>query len=170
MKTEIEKELSILKGLELAAASRAANMIYLKFGKLTYIGKRGIIGEYGLHLQIPWRFANEFAVIVGDGDMYEHINEDGKYYEDYDWDEEGNLCDFKIQTLIIPNRHKVMDIVADNYGGFEILFSSNIKLSVFPNLTANHEYSEFWRLLYPDREKNHFVIGSFGIEEPDDSV
>jgi hypothetical protein len=169
LKEEIERYFQQLIGLRLTKTTRAAAMESLKFGHLLQVDKLGEefeIGEFALHLQCPWRFTNDTKILVGSNDLFEPTHENAEFDESFDWDTpNGNLRDFKLHEIISTKDLIVNSIVADDYGGFELLFDSNIKLYVFPADSKVGEYSEFWRLL-DNRpiNKGHFVVSNSGVE------
>lgn len=169
--TNTEKINNILQkliGLPLTRTTRAANMECLKFGTLHFKDQNGMIlnyGEFGLHLQCPWRFTNEREIIVGSNDLYEQADETAEYDENFDWEKiNANLRDIKLDIIITDNENIVESAFADKYGGLQIFFKSNIVLTVFPDISskANNEY---WRLLDNGHlEKNHYVSSSIGYD------
>jgi len=168
LKEQIEQHLQQLVGLKLTSTTRAANMECLKFGNLLDTNKEGKeieIGEFALHLQCPWRFTYETKVLIGSLDLYEAVDENAEYDEHFDWDKpNGNLRDFKLQEIIKTQDLIATSVVADTFGGFDVLFSNGIKLSVFPAYSKVDQYSEYWRLLTNKAtNRNHFVVGCFGV-------
>jgi hypothetical protein len=169
LKEQIERHLQQLTELRLSKTTRAANMECLKFGHLLETNNAGQqieIGEFALHLQCPWRFTNNTKILVGSFDLYEPADENAEYDEDFDWDKSNvNLRDVKLQQLIETQNLSVISIIADNFGGFDLTFNNNIKLSVFPADSKISEYSELWRLLNnKSTNKEHFVISGHGIQ------
>jgi hypothetical protein len=167
LKDKIEQHLQHLIGLKLTSSSRAANMECLKFGDLLLernsAGEEFQIGEYGLHLQCPWRITDESKILIGWLDLYEPIDENAEYDENFDWDRpNGNLRDSKIHELIKGKDLLVTFVVADNFGGFDLLFNGKMKLSVFPAYSKSDEYSEHWRLL-SRTPKYHFVVSNSDV-------
>ena len=168
MKEQIERRLQQLIGLQLTATTRAANMECLKFGHLLETNKSGKqiqIGEFALHLQCPWRFTNEAKILIGSLDLYEPVDENAEYDEHFDWDRPNeNLRDFKLLELITTQDLTTVSVVADSFGGLEISFINSIRLSIFPAYSKVDQYSEHWRLLTNKAtNKNHFVVGGFGV-------
>ncbi|RPD43437.1 hypothetical protein [Paracnuella aquatica] len=123
------------------------------------------IGEFALHLQSPWRFTSDTEILAGSLDLYEPVDENAEYDEHFDWDKlNGNLRDFKLQELIKTHQLTVISVVADNFGGFDLLFSNDIRLSVFPAYSKVDQYSEHWRLLNNKvTDKTHFVVSGSSV-------
>ncbi|GAB2476160.1 hypothetical protein [Algoriphagus taiwanensis] len=168
MKEKIQRTLDKLIGLELTRTTRAANMECLKFGQELVTDKvDGLInvGQFGIHLQCPWRITNGQKILIGHNDVYEQSDQDAKYDPDFDWDRPGvNLRDKKLQELIDKNL-TVEKVTADDFGGFSIHFNDNISLTTFPTTSLENEY---WRVLdNRPTSKGHFVVGGDGIWESD---
>lgn len=169
MKTKIEKELGKLVGLEVTRTTRAANMECLKFGTLVTTlrnGEKANIGEFGLHLQCAWRITNQSEILTGDLDLYDQPNEFADYDENFNWDTtNGNLRDIRLTNILKENKLVVKGVEADNFGGFDILFENNMRLSVFPNVSNKSEHNELWRLMDNRKYgKRHFVVNVTGID------
>jgi hypothetical protein len=170
MKNTIIIQLQQLLGFELTRTTRAANMECLKFGVLYRIDRKGVkqqIGEFGIHLQCAWRITQGNILLIGSDDVWEQPDESDEYDENFDWDVQGgNLRDKKLESFLKSRKYVVKLVEADDFGGFELDFNDNIKLTVFPTLSSKNKYSEYWRLLDNRNEnKNHFVVGSLGIDE-----
>ena len=171
--TTINEHLQQLIALHLTRTTRAANMECFKFGHLLNADKGSNqidIGEFGLHLQCPWRLTNENQILVADSDLYEQPDENAGYDEDFEWDKTmANLRDIKLDRILKTEKLIVSTVVSDNFGGFEIIFNDNIKLTVFPNRSSKAYGNEFWRLLdNRPTSKSHFVVTTNGIEKDDE--
>ena len=82
----IDKPLEQLIGLHLSRTTRAANMECLKFGHLLTDDKGNNqinIGEFGLHLQCPWRLTNDNQILLADSDLFEQPDEKADYDLDF---------------------------------------------------------------------------------------
>jgi hypothetical protein len=70
MRDEIENELSVLVGLPLMDAGRAADLEWFHFGQPHTIvdrkGKPKEVGDYALHIQCGWRIVKDDRVIEGE--------------------------------------------------------------------------------------------------------
>jgi hypothetical protein len=153
---KINKILQNLVGLPLTRTTRAANMECLKFGTF-YLkdqkGKTWNYGEFGLHLQCPWRLTNDNEIIVGSDNLYEQADETADYDENFNWEElNANLRDVKLNKFISDKKHIVISAIADKFGGLQIIFDSNTVLTVFP-VIASKANNEHWRLLDNRDEK-----------------
>ena len=90
-------------------------------------------GQFGLHLQCPWRLTNDSEIIIGSDDLFEQIDPNANYDENFNWDvTNGNLRDIMIRDFIKENKPIIETTTIDNYGGLEIGFNNNIKLSILP--------------------------------------
>ena len=167
MKERIKTTLEKTIGLTLTRTTRAANMECLKFGQHFITDKVDgelNIGEFGIHLQCPWRITNGQKILIGSFDVYEQADQNAKYDPDFDWDRPNvNLRDNNLNKLIENVKLTVEKIDADDFGGFEIIFNDNYTLTTFPATSITGEY---WRLLdnRPNMEK-HFVVSGDGIWE-----
>ncbi|MCW3105546.1 MAG: Uncharacterized protein JWQ09_52 [Segetibacter sp.] len=168
MTDKINKILSDLIGLPLTRTTRAANIECLKFGSVYRTDKDGgknNIGEFALHLTCPWRLTNETHIIVGSDDLYQQADETAEYDEDYNYHEfNANLRDVKLDKLINENKLSIVSANADKYGGLEICFDNNIKLTVFPDLTSKAD-NEYWRLIdFRNERSKHLESWSTGYK------
>lgn len=167
MSEKINKILQNLIGLPLTRTTRAANMECLKFGTLYLTDRDGETwnhGEFGLHLQCPWRLTNDSEIIVGSNDLYEQADETAEFDENFNWEEfNANLRDIKLDKVISDKEHIVKSAIADRFGGLEIVFDSRMLLTVFPVISSKAD-NEFWRLLDNRPEtKQHYVSKSTGF-------
>ena len=153
----------------MSKATRAANVQCFHFGALQTQSRNSgnsLVGEFGLHIQCPWRIANSQEILVGCEDLYEQPIENADYNPDFDWDKPmANLRDIKLQRLLDSNQFKVIAVVADNYGGLEIKFNAGISLTLFPTITSKDEFLEYWRLINNNEMGSHLVVGPSGAEE-----
>jgi len=151
VKIEIEEKLQLLVGKQLSRSTRAADMECMKFGILNkeFEGELLNIGEYGLHLQSPWRIVRNDKIVIGSMDL--------------SWEVRGgrNLRDLNMKILTTKSL-TVTSISADNFGGFTLHFENNVVLEVIPCLSSKSEHAEYWRLL--DNVNNgHLVVGGDGL-------
>ncbi|GHV43885.1 hypothetical protein FACS1894180_4310 [Bacteroidia bacterium] len=169
MKKEIAKVLKQLIGYKLTRSTRMGATECLKFGILYSIDHKGIewqIGEFAIHLQCPWRITKNDTLIVGSDDVSEQPDENAEYDENFNWDiQGGNLRDVKLQSFIKLGKCMVQSITTDDFGGFELTFIDNIKLTVFPALSSKN-FGEHWRLLdNRNGTKCHYVIDTCGVTQ-----
>jgi hypothetical protein len=168
MKEAIEKETMKLEGLKLRYLGRASNLLWLGFGNLVKVDRRGEIeeqAEFALHIQCAWRIVRTRSIFVGSYDFYEpHSRWDGEL-DDFEWDIQGNnRFDERARWLTrgISNGIQVEKIEADVFGGLKLYLSQNFTLEIFPNSSDTDEYSEFWRLFSPASDGPHFVVSGQG--------
>jgi hypothetical protein len=162
---EINKYLADLVGLQLTRKTRAANMQCFQFGVLTVINDKKSIGEFGLHIQCPWRITNKNEIIVGNNDLYEPGDEKIRDDENFNWMESNsNLRDIKLNKLLLDFKLIIQSSIVDNFGGLNIQFDNEIKLTVFPDSSGKIS-NEYWRLI-DNRNKTtkHFISSSTGYE------
>lgn len=164
----IQNILNQIIGLQLSGTSRAANMECLNFGDLIIKKKDDktcYIGEFSIHLQCSWRFTNDNIIIVGSSDLYVQADESAEYDVNFDWDVEGaNFRDVKLKDLISNNILIVHSTQIDKFGGLEINFNNNIKLSIFPDRTSK-SYYEYWRIIdFRNQYSKHYISSTDGYE------
>lgn len=167
MKEKIQKTLDKILGLELTRTTRAANMECLKFGQEFITDKIDgplNIGQFGVHLQCPWRITQGQKILTGSNDVYEQADQNAKYDPDFNWDRpNANLRDKILGELVENNTLTVEKVIIDDLGGFDIVFNNDIRLSTFPSISTKDEY---WRLIDNRPTSNgHFVVGGDGIWE-----
>ena len=160
MKSIIEKRLSSLVGKRFSRSNRTLNLECLQFGQLTKIDG-GEIGEEAIHISCTWRIVGR-TLYVGSKDI--EFDKGGSYVCNIDWDFE-TYRDVMIQELLERNELLVTNVVADDFGGFEILFEKGIRLQVIPTSGSPEPGNEYWRIFAPGEENDkHFVVTSRGIE------
>lgn len=171
MRDRIEQALQVLIGLPLRSAGRAADLVWFQFGNLQESVQSNkqepVVGEYALHVQCAWRISGPVGIIVGSDDCYFSAGDDPfRDYPNFDWDQPGaNRCDERIAMFFQfrANAVPIVDAVqVDRTGGFRLDLSGEISLEVFPNHSLMNEY---WRLLRPSSDEQHFVVTGQGVEE-----
>jgi hypothetical protein len=168
---EVSRNLKPLIGLRLSRMGLAADMRTLQFGDAVARKGGGMVGEYALHLQCPWRLEGEKGIITGSADLYLPSAEGEWRDELFDWHkgvslQERVLCELlkgydqnTKQIVNATNLFTVEDFQADSAGGFNLALSGSYLLSVFPDGTRN----EAWRLFRPsndgyDPNEKQFVV------------
>jgi len=169
MKKQIKKVLEQLLGFEFTRTRRTACTECLHFGTLFRKDHKGIerqVGEFGIHLQCPWRITKGNGMIVGSDDVWEQPDENADYDENFNWDVQGgNLRDVRMAAFFNSGKYVVQSVKVDDFGGFELSFNDNVKLTVFPASSNRNFFSEYWRLLdNRDENKKHFVVTPLGID------
>jgi hypothetical protein len=154
IKRTIERTLQPLVGLELSAFGRAADLVWIHFGRLHRVPawKRGFkfVGELAIHVQCPWRLSRRRSVVVGRGDIFE--SKQGA---------KRTLFDSRIRTIPLGRpRLKVLDVSADDLRGFALRFDRSWFLEVFPHDSARD--AECWRMFIPSGDTDHFVVTPLG--------
>jgi hypothetical protein len=168
---EIKSNLQKLIGLKLSRTSLAADMRVLQFGKSHSRGRGGVVGEYALHIQCPWRLEDKAGIITGNGDLYDPYERKDEADESFDWENGGSLQDGVLRELLqgfdestgqivnATNLLVVEDVHADSAGGFCLVLSGGYRFFVFPSGTR----TEAWRFFKPSTDEfdsgdPHFVI------------
>jgi len=164
----VKEALSALKGLQWSLSSYACLQVF-GFGE-TRPRDGGMVAEYSLHVQCPWRLVRHGVLICGSFDRF--LREDGSYSDDEQWDPlDGNLLDAILIRLFKSTKHGrmplenktadfgVTGVEVDDFGGFTLQLSPDYALAVFPAGSTG----ESWRVFQPGLETAHFVVeaGSF---------
>ena len=152
--------LSPLVGVELSAARRAADMLTLHFGPLRQSGK-GSVGDHALHVQCAWRIDGPDGIVTGRAELWEPVDVERRYAEDFDYDDEPNLRDVRVRNWLAAGPHVVEDVEADDFGGAAIHFGGGFALRMFPMATR----TEDWRIFGPGDDDSHFVVTGGKIED-----
>jgi hypothetical protein len=171
MKQEIENAVAVLLGKVLWGSHRASDMTIFQFGvrkKVTdFYGRVAEVGEYALHVQCPWRIAEEERVVVGSLDLYYPPDlkiADPVPHLDWDW-ESGNRQDELLKQMFQSGKSfQVQAIEVGAAASLHIVVREDFFLDVFPDDSVTSARHEHWRLLAPGTERPHFVITGSGIE------
>ena len=158
VKEQVNRALRQLMGLKLSRMALAADMRTIQFG-VTRPVSRGIVGEYALHVQCPWRIERECdaQIITGSGDLYEPYDENDERNESPNLESGTNLQERVLRGLLQGYDERTRQIVnstnlfvvnaveADSFGGFRLELSGDFQFRVFPNASRG----EAWRLFRP---------------------
>jgi hypothetical protein len=161
--TTIQSALAPLIGQPLRCIGRAADLLWIQFGKYCELpdrnGSTRTVGEWALHVQCPWRIARPPSIIIGQGDL--HYAAEG--IEPYDWDADGEsrfdrlAKPLNLQFEGAPPR--VSSVVTDVVGGFTLCLDDGCTLDVFPADSTDSD-TEQWRIFRPGAGESHFVFPS----------
>jgi hypothetical protein len=169
LQVEIESALKVLLGLHLSIARNAGNMKGFHFGKTTR-RETGLVGQYALHIQCPWRLDSTSGVVTGSDDFYVR----GDDNLDENWEPgtvTGHLQNQILAQLLggydqqtrsyisTEERLNVTSVRADGFGGFELELSGGYRIVVFPAGSRG----EYWRLLSPGVSTAHVVVGNRSV-------
>jgi hypothetical protein len=160
-----------LIGLKLSRTALAADMRTLQFGNTEARMRGGVVGQYALHVQCPWRLERDTGVVTGSGDLYAPYENSERLDESFDWEEGDSLQERVLRELLkgydentkqivnTTNLLTVEAVQADSGGGFCLRLSGGYRLLVFPNSTRY----EAWRLFRPSKDgdqsnEKHFVV------------
>jgi len=170
MRDEIISELNKLIGLKFQYGGRASNLFWLGFGEMITVKRlreTNELAEYALHIQCSWRITKSNKILVASRDLYSPNSEWDEENEDFDWDVQGNnRFDERIKSLMedVKETLDVRKIESDEVGGLKVFFTENYVLEIFPDISDEDEYSEFWRFINFRDKSPHFVVKGFGIE------
>jgi hypothetical protein len=127
-------------------------------------GEAREVGEWALHLQCPWRFVRSGSVILASTDCYYYPEGD----ESYDWNRGGeSLFDRRanqFNRVLETAEFHVSALSVGECGAFQLMFTPEFHLAVFPSASDGSPFGEFWRLFEPGRDNRHYVVTTEGIE------
>jgi hypothetical protein len=160
-----------LVGMPLWDAGRAADLLWLAFGQRQTIqdfrGKPREVGEYALHVQCAWRFAQNEKVLVGNRDLYYprgYKNPREEIPRDFNWDVQGaNRCDEVPDGLFADGakQYVVVRVQPGHAGELALLLEGGLTLQIFPNDSIEGEH---WRLFRPGSDAPHWVYTGNRLE------
>jgi len=142
------------------------------FGPLRQI-QEGIVGEYALQVQCPWRIEDAQGVVTGRLDLWEPAEDDPDIdWETWDFEENENLQDRRIEAFLEGYDSQtgqfvdetdwlvVVAVAGDAYGGATLTLSGGFRLVIFPASSRGED----WRVFRPATHEPHFVIAGGKIE------
>ena len=157
---QVQKHLDLLKGLRLSESYRAADMRIFHFGVMRPVNS-GVVGEYALHVQCPWRIESAEAIITGRHDLFQPAEETEDFdWKSWDWDGNETLQDKLVADFIREEHRTIESVTADAHGGARLQLSGGYALVLFP---AGSQ-AEDWRLFRPQEDGEHFVISGGRVE------
>jgi len=168
---EVRIKLQQLIGLKLSRMALAADMRTLQFGHTEARAGGCVVGEYGLHVQCPWRLEDDTRIVTGNDDLYVPYEQNEQLTESFGWEKGGSLQERVLRDLLkgydpetrqIVNSTNLLTVNAvqtDSAGGFCLSLSGGYRFLVFPNGTRR----EAWRLFKPTKDgakssERHFVV------------
>ena len=161
---EMQKQLSVIIGLPLTIARRAADMRMFHFGQIKSCD-RGSWGEFALHIQCVWRVEGPQEIVTGCGDLWEPKDEDNEE-EVWHYDTHENLQDWKLKELLESYDSKTRSLVNLSkkliVESVEIIFPGDliIKLSGGYKIVTfiHHTRGEMWRFFSPGTDDDHICM------------
>lgn len=146
--------------LSLSRIGCAGDLLWMQFGPLredtSLRNVRRMIGDFALHVNVPWRFCKNSKIIIGNRDIY--FYEDG---EPFDFDHGGAsrfhlFADlFNAELDLQPS--SVTSISSDDTGGLSIQLTDGYTFDAFPNVAYDSPGFEFWRMLQPATDLPHLI-------------
>lgn len=152
--------LSQIIGLPLTEVGRAADMRTFEFGMLRLGDRGGVVGDFALHVQCPWRIEAQDGIVTGRSDLWEPVNDNAPFDENWDYDKSPNLQDARVTQWLAQHESAfvVTSVEADEFGGAAISFDQGFLLRLFPAGTRGED----WRLF--QRGAPHFVVSGGLVE------
>ena len=162
---QVNAALSQIIGLPLTAARRAADMRTFQFGKLRAVD-RGSVGDFALHVQCPWRIEGPDGIVTGRLDLWEPVEENAPFDDNWNCETSPNLQDVRLQQWLAHNGVSlvVKSVDADQFGGAAINFGQGFVLRLFPAGTRGED----WRLFQPKSDTSHLVVSGGAVELDDE--
>src|SRR5262245_59040893 len=104
LQRQVETDLRLLVGHRLTCTHRAADMRIFHLGEMQPV-RDGWAGEFGLHVQCPWRIEGPYGIVTGRSDLWKPASTENADQPGFDWDawnyERGqNLQDERIAQLL----------------------------------------------------------------------
>lgn len=150
--------LSQIGGLPLTASRRAADMRTFQFGQLRAV-ERGSVGAFALHVQCPWRIEGTDGIVTGRLDLWEPVEDNAPYDENWDYEKSPNLQDALVKQWLVQNDLVVTSVDADDFGGAAVSFSQGFVLRLFPAGSRGED----WRWFQPKSGTRHLVISGGAV-------
>jgi hypothetical protein len=151
-----------------AVDGEAADLQWFHFGdRLTEVieferrrGDTVEVGEYALNVQCAWRIVRDDAVLVGSRDLIHPADHFAGPRDDFDWDQDWNRRDDRIEALFANSRSFVVRRVdVGAAGALRIDLGDDHALELFPQ---DSMVGERWRLFR--RDEPHFVVTGAGVQ------
>jgi hypothetical protein len=163
IRQQVIAALSQIIGFPLTAVRRAADMRTFQFGTLRPVD-RGSVGDFALHVQCPWRIEGPDGIVTGRLDLWEPVEDNAPFDENWDYEKSPNLQDARLERWLARNEVSlvVKSVDADEFGGATISFGQGFVLHLFPAGTRGED----WRMFRPKTDAPHLVIIG-GVVEPD---
>ena len=130
LEDEVTLNIQQLISLKLSRMALAADMRTLQFGNTEARMRGGVVGQFALHVQCPWRLESDTGVITGSSDLYEPYEKGERLDESFDWEKGDSLQEGVLRQLLKGYDENTKQIVnttnlliveaapADSGGGF----------------------------------------------------
>ena len=146
--------------LPLSRIGCALDLLWMQFGPLreekSLRGTSRMVGDFALHVNVPWRFCRNSKILIGNRDMY--------FYgggESYDFDRGGasrfHLFADRFNAELELHPLSITSISSDDAGSLSIQLTNGHTFEAFPNVSHDSPGFEFWRLLRPYTESQHLI-------------
>ena len=158
---DISSSLTKLLNQKLDEIGRAANMLWIGFGKqipsVNFRGEHVLKSEYAIHIQCNWEIVDGEKIILEQNDFYKPKT--GISPECFD-EEQLGASKFdeivnSINDIIKASPVHVINFYVDETGGFQLNLSNSFKIKIYPDSPME---GESWRFLMPGSTNEHLVI------------
>lgn len=155
IRQQVVATLSQIIHLSLVGVGRALDMRMFDFGTLRPV-ESGSAGHFALHVQCPWRIEGPGGIVTGRLDIWEPVEDNCPFDENFDPEESPNLQDARLKAWLAEHYGSlvVKAVDADEFGGASITFNHGFVLRLFPAGTRGED----WRFFQPRTGIRHFVI------------
>lgn len=147
IRSEIERRMVVLVGLDLSGVNHAADMLTLGFGPLhpvtNFKGKLKYVGQWALHVQCAWRLEEAGRVVATEDDLRGP-------------DEEAHASADRLRTILVEHGTVIVEAVLVNEGAsLTLALSRGFRLTITPD---GLEDKEDWRFFSLAESSAHLVI------------
>jgi hypothetical protein len=148
LRERVSDYLACLRGTPLWACGRAADLLWLQFGRkrsaATLAGGTRYVGDYALNVQCAWRVTTPEGLASA-----------------WDLPSDGQI-DAGLAAFVGTHCPAVVEeSVADDRGGFKLFFIGGCTIEVIPG----RDGEEQWRLLRPGTAAQHVVLAGRDVRE-----
>ncbi|MCC8395156.1 hypothetical protein LJ656_21440 [Paraburkholderia sp. MMS20-SJTR3] len=146
-RSEIERRLSVLPGLELSGVHHAADMLTLSFGPLhPFTNFKGVVkymGQWALHVQCHWRLEEAGLIIATIDDL--RVS-----------DEEAHANSQRLNEMLVEHDPVVVEtVLVDDRACIGLKLTRGFRLTI---IRDGVEDEEDWRFFEHLSDATHLVI------------
>jgi hypothetical protein len=161
-----QRALEQLLNIRVSGVGAVGSLVMIQFGELRQVsdnkGGTKSIGEFAIHLSCAWRITRNDSIIAGFGDWEFRESEHRQTKVEPRFK---SLVHQRLTSLdqdCSSHKHFVQSIEIGVAGAFALQCSDFLRVEVAP--MTSYDDVEYWRLLQPESEEPHFVVGFDGFE------